>query len=105
LTPSERFARSTPPATPWARAGVIFNGILFNSLTGLADELPQDPRVVDCMARKALVYALGRSLVSADDAYVARLRDTWDDGGQSLPALLGAVTQNGGFLMRRGEAP
>ncbi len=99
------FRNAYPSGDAVDTSGVIFNGIPFNGLTGLADELSHDPRVVDCMARKALVYALGRSLVAADDPYVAQLRDTWDAGGQSLPALLGAITQNGSFLMRHGEAP
>jgi hypothetical protein len=99
------FRTAYPSGDAIDTSGVIFNGSPFDGLIGLADGLSQDPRVVDCMARKALVYALGRSLVAADDANVAQLRDTWDAGGQSLPALLGAVTQNGSFLMRHGEAP
>jgi hypothetical protein len=85
--------------------GTFTDGSSFVGLLGLADKLAQDPRAVDCMARKALTYALGRQLGTADDAYVSQLRDTWIAGGESLPALLDEVVHNDTFRMRRGEGP
>ncbi len=86
-------------------SGVIPNGIAFGGLLDLADKLAQDPRVLDCIVRKTLVYALGRSLGVTDDGYVTPLRDAWSAGGPSLPALLLGVVRNDTFRLRRGEAP
>ena len=57
--------------------GTLPDGTLFMGLSSLADLLQRDPRFLDCAARKALVYALGRPLVAADDAPVAQLRAAW----------------------------
>jgi hypothetical protein len=86
-------------------SGVIPGGIAFSGLLDLADKLAQDPRIVDCIVRKTLVYALGRSLGPTDDGYVAPLRDAWSAAGPSLPALLLGVVRNDTFRLRRGEAP
>ncbi len=86
-------------------SGVIPGGATFSGLLSLADDLAKDPRVVDCIVRKMLVYALGRSLAPTDDHYVNPLRDAWSDAGASLPALLLGIVLDDTFRLRRGEAP
>ena len=85
--------------------GVIPDNIPFRGLPELADKLAQDPRVVDCVARKALIYALGRGVGSTDDAYVSQILATWNAEGQTLHSLLAQIALSDTFRMRRGEAP
>jgi hypothetical protein len=86
-------------------SGVIPGGIAYSGETDLAGKLAQDPRAADCIARKALAYALGRTLVATDDSYVVQLRDAWIAAGSSLPALLAGIAKNDTFRLRRGEGP
>jgi len=86
-------------------SGVIPDGIAYSGELDLADKLAQDPRAAECITRKALSYALGRSLGATDDSYVAALRDAWIAAGESLPSLLGGIARNDTFRLRRGEGP
>jgi hypothetical protein len=86
-------------------SGAIPDGIAYSGEVDLADKLAQDPRAAECITRKALSYALGRSLGATDDSYVAALRDAWIAAGESLPSLLSGIARNDTFRLRRGEGP
>jgi hypothetical protein len=74
-------------------------------LSGLVDALQRDPRFLDCAARKALVYALGRPLAPTDDEQVGRIHAAWARAGLTLRGLLGAIVVSDIFRFRRGESP
>jgi hypothetical protein len=85
--------------------GALPDGTPFVGLSALADLLQRDPRFLDCAARKALVYALGRPLAAADDGQLAQIHAAWDRGGLTLRGLLGAIVVSDTFRFRRGESP
>jgi hypothetical protein len=85
--------------------GALPDGTPFSGLSELADLLQRDPRFLDCVSRKALVYALGRPLVAGDAPSLTRLRADWDARGQTLRGLLGAIVVSDTFRFRRGETP
>jgi hypothetical protein len=85
--------------------GALPDGTPFHGLSELADLLARDPRFLECASRKALGYAVGRTPNAADDPALARLRASWETGGHTLRALLGAIVASDAFRFRRGETP
>jgi hypothetical protein len=75
----------------------------FDGAAQLAAVVPKEPRFAACAARKALTYALGRSLGDDDRPRLAALTATWKQG--SIRELLHAIVGSDAFRLRRGEEP
>jgi hypothetical protein len=85
--------------------GVMPDGTTFVGLSGLADLVQRDPRFLDCAARKALEYAIGRTVTIADGEQLTRIRAAWERAGLTFRGLLGAIVVSDAFRLRRGEGP
>jgi hypothetical protein len=79
------------------------DGTQFSGVSGLADVLAADPRLPRCAARKAISYALGRRLETADDATVERVARAFEGQGLTIRGLLSAIVTDDVFRFRRGE--
>jgi len=64
----------------------------------LANMLANDPVAQDCMTRKWLSFVLGRDLQSSDDAWIARIDQTFAGADHNLKELIAAVLMSGPFL-------
>jgi hypothetical protein len=76
----------------------------FTDVVSLASVLQTDARFPKCVAEKVFTYALGRSPVPADDAYLAQIRSQWATRGLNIRNLLKTVVVNDTFRFSRGEA-
>jgi hypothetical protein len=80
--------------------GELPDGTTFDGPVALSDVLSSDPRFRQCVSRKLLTYALGRSMASEP-----MLIDTVSDQATTFRQLLEAVVLSDAFRAQRGEAP
>jgi hypothetical protein len=94
-----------------ATGEVPVTNVPFDGALGLATVLKQDPRLAECVLRKFLTYALGRSLnltpapgdTTDDVAALADLKARVEASGNQLSQLVGLVAQSPTMTMRVGE--
>jgi hypothetical protein len=94
-----------------ATGEVPTTSVPFDGALGLATVLKDDPRLADCVLRKFLTYALGRSLnlapqpgdASDDVAAIADLKARLAANGNHLSQLVGLIAQSPLMTMRVGE--
>jgi len=98
-----QFRSDYSPTEPIDATGTLANGTTFDGATELAAALARDPRVPTCAVREALTYALGRVLDDGDQARVANIVASWQQG--TVRDLLRAIVLSDAFRLRRGEAP
>jgi hypothetical protein len=82
-----------------------FAGQPVNGEAALAAAVGGDPRLLSCVSRKLLSFAVNRALVDSDTPYANQILTQWKAGSPSLRALIKAVVTNDTFKFRRGEAP
>jgi hypothetical protein len=83
--------------------GALADGRTFDGATALSAALAGEPAVATCAVKKTLTFALGRLLDGGDQARVAALAASWQQG--TFRDLLRAVVLSDAFRSRRGEAP
>jgi hypothetical protein len=94
-----------------ATGEVPTTSVAFDGAIGLATVLKDDPRLSECVVRKLLTYALGRSLNLApqpgdtidDVAALADLKARLLASGNQLSQLVGLIAQSPLMTMRVGE--
>jgi len=94
--------RTMEGGVPIDASGAFPGGGTFDGAGELSALIAGDPRLVPCIARNLLTYALGRGLQRRDDRSLAEIiqRAT---AGASLRALILEVVSSAPFRMRRGE--
>jgi hypothetical protein len=80
-------------------------GQAVNGEAALAAAVGADPRLLPCVSRKLLSFAVNRALVDSDTPYADQILTQWQQGSPTLRALIKAVVTNDTFKFRRGEAP
>jgi hypothetical protein len=83
----------------------VFATKAYEGEPALADLVAADPRFADCARRQLLTYALGRSLVDADEQRFPDIDARWKTSGHSVRALLASIVVDEAFRYRRGELP
>jgi hypothetical protein len=94
-----------------ATGQVPVTSVPFDGALGLATVLKDDPRLSECVLRKFLTYALGRSLslnpqpgdIIDDVAGLANLKANLLARGNKLSQLVGLIAQSPAMTMRVGE--
>jgi len=93
-----------PNGTPVDARGT-FAGVSVNGEAALAAAVGSDPRLLSCVSRRLLSFAVNRALVDSDTPYANQILTQWQAGSPTLRALIKAVVTNDTFKFRRGEAP
>lgn len=75
---------------PLRSDGALF-GTSFDDPAGWAELLASQPRVLECLSRKQLQYALGRPLEAADEAAWREIHDRFVADGATYLALVRAI--------------
>jgi len=94
-----------------ATGNVPVSNVPFDGAISLAAAVGDDPRFLDCMVRKLLTYAVGRTLVTDaasgspmdDTAGLADLRMQLGSSGGSFARLIQLVASSPAMTMRLGE--
>jgi hypothetical protein len=94
-----------PNGDPVVAAGVLPSGQTFSGLPELSKLVATDPHLLDCASQKLLTFALGRTVVDADQPFLDQIRYRWHADGTSVRGLLKAVVRSDTFRYRRGEPP
>ncbi|MDP7017683.1 MAG: DUF1592 domain-containing protein [Pirellulaceae bacterium] len=78
-------------------------GVDGDGIAGLQNYLREHRRVeyLDNICRKLLSYALGRSLIPADDLLIARMRDQLAENDHRFGSLIETIVTSPQFLQRR----
>jgi hypothetical protein len=87
-------------------AGVLPTKETFSSLSQLAGILSAggyQTKLTNCASEKMMTFALSRSLVATDDAYLEQIRAKWATEGYGLKSLLKNIVLNDTFRWRHGE--
>jgi hypothetical protein len=87
-------------------SGVLPSKETFSTVAELATILSTGEhltQLTDCASQKLMTYALSRSLVAADQPYLAQVRSKWATQGWGLKPLLKDIVLNDTFRNRRGE--
>lgn len=63
----------------------------FETVAELASILADETRVMECVALKASQYAIGRELVAADGCALNEIRNAFEKGAHTWPALVEAI--------------
>jgi hypothetical protein len=75
----------------------------FDGAVSLAGAVGDDPRFLDCVVRKMLTYATGRTLVTDDAAGLADIRMQLGSSAGRLDRLLELIATSPAMTMRLGE--
>jgi hypothetical protein len=86
-------------------SGTLPDGTSFVGLTELTAALSEDTRLLDCVTRKMMTYALSRELVASDVSYTRKIQADWASDGLGLASLLKRIVLSDPFRYRRGESP
>jgi hypothetical protein len=89
-------SRSTDEGLPIDASGTL-GGHAFDGPTQLAALIADDPAFVSCVARQLYSYALGRSLVAADNAALADIVKRLHDQGDRLDVLIDLIVASPAF--------
>lgn len=87
-----------PIAEPNGGTGPTFVGAV-----QLAQTVAADPRFVSCVGQNVMTYALGRSLLPSDSAYLAEITTPPHSGQIGVRDVVLNVVANDTFRMRRGD--
>jgi len=85
-------------------SGTLPDGTPFVGLSQLTDALSKDTRLLDCVTRKMMTYALSREIVASDASYTQKIQTTWTSDGLGLASLVKQIVLSDPFRSRRGEA-
>jgi hypothetical protein len=88
-----------------ATGAVPKTNVPFDGGLSLAGAIEADPRFLDCVTRKLMTYALGRSLVADDDNGIADIRARLGSSDGQLSQLIELVASSPAMTMRQGEEP
>ena len=75
----------------------------FDGAVSLAQAIGTDPRFLDCMTRKMMTYALGRSLVDDDKNGIADIQARLGSSDGALSHLVELIASSPAMTMRTGE--
>jgi hypothetical protein len=89
--------------TPVDARGARPDGTPVDGERALAAGLDADPRLLPCLSRTALSYALNRELGAMDEGTVSQILGAWRSATPTLRALLETIVVNDTFRFRRGE--
>lgn len=80
-----------------------FNGESFDGLLELSQILANNPRFNQCMTKKMLTFAMGRSVTGRDDMWVDEITTATAAGGNTLKALTRSIIKSEIFRFRSTE--
>ncbi len=83
--------------------GELPGGLTFDGAAEMSALLAKDARLVPCIAKKLLVYGLGRGARAEDKPYLDMVVSDAEKDGMTLKALVKRVAMSEPFRMRRGE--
>jgi hypothetical protein len=86
-------------------SGTLPDGKPFSGLSQLTDALSKDTRLLDCVTKKLMTYALSREVVATDASYTHEIQKQWTSDGLGLASLLKQIVLSDPFRYRRGEVP
>jgi hypothetical protein len=89
--------------TPVDNRGWLADGTPLMGEPALADAIAHDRRLLPCVARQAMRFALNRELDDADQASIDNVVARWKSGVPTLRALLEEIVLDDSFRMRRPE--
>ncbi len=82
--------------------GKLPDGRTFDGAQQLAQTIKADPALTKCVAKKMLIYGIGRELTEGDLCTVDALATGWSATGARLKGLALEVVKTDQFRMRRG---
>jgi hypothetical protein len=93
-----------PNGNPVDPSATLTDGTALNGFDDVVNAISADPRLGACVAEKAFIYGLGRSMTETDHAYVDAVATTWP--ASEVPSLRGLIlylTSADTFRMRRAQ--
>ena len=86
-----------------ATGNVPMTNAPFDGAVSLAADIGADPRFLECMTRKMMTYALGRSLVDDDKNGIADIQARLGSSDGALSRLVELIASSPAMTMRTGE--
>lgn len=96
--------RTTYPDGSTIDTSADVDGVKFNGLQGLADNVSSDPRFSECVGEFLFKYGLGRMVTDTDRPYLKAVNEEWVKGPQSVRRLVQGLVLAETFRSRTGAA-
>jgi hypothetical protein len=95
--------RALENGMPIDATGTLPSGALFADGLEMQTLIADEPDFIRCVAKKTLIYALGRAITLQDIPHMDEMVEEFVNSGHRFSELAVALVTSGAFRMRRGD--